>query len=33
VTFEEVSLDDAYEALREMEEKIKGFKEKISTPA
>jgi len=31
VTFKQVSLDDAYEALREMEERIKGFKEGIST--
>ena len=30
VTFEEISLDDAYEALQEMEERIKGFKKKIS---
>jgi antagonist of KipI len=33
VTFEEISLDDAYEALQEMEERIKGFKKKISTNA
>lgn len=33
VTFKEVSLDEAYKALREMEEKIKGFKEKVSTSA
>jgi antagonist of KipI len=33
VAFKEVSLDDAYGALREMEEKIKGFKEKASSPA
>ena len=31
VTFKQVSLDDAYEALREMEGRIKGFKEGIST--
>ena len=33
VTFEEISLDNAYEALQEMEEKIKGFREKISATA
>jgi antagonist of KipI len=33
VSFEEVSLRDAYEAFREMEEKIKGFKAKASTSA
>lgn len=33
VTFKEVSLDEAYEALREMEEKIKGFKARVSTSA
>ena len=33
VTFEQVSLDDAYKALREMEERIKGFKEGVSRPS
>ena len=32
VTFKQVSLDDAYEALRETEEKINRFKEGLSTP-
>jgi antagonist of KipI len=31
VSFEEISLHGAYEALGEMEEKIKGFKAKVST--
>ena len=33
VTFEEVSLDDAYETLWEIEERIKRFKEGFSSPS